>query len=29
MRTRMKRSMHIVRQYLTTRFGGPLEDVVR
>jgi hypothetical protein len=29
MRSRMKRSLHIVRQYLMTRFGGPVEDVAR
>jgi hypothetical protein len=29
MHARMKRSVHIVRQYMTTRFGGPAEDVLR
>jgi hypothetical protein len=29
MRSRMNRSVHIVRQYMTIRFGGPAEDVLR
>jgi hypothetical protein len=29
MRTRMKRSVHRIRQYMQTRLGGPAEDVLR
>jgi hypothetical protein len=29
MRSRMTRSVHIIRQYMTIRFGGPAEDVLR
>jgi hypothetical protein len=29
MHARMKRSVHLVREYMQTRPGGPAEDVVR
>jgi hypothetical protein len=29
MHARMKRSVHLVREYMQTRLGGPAEDVVR
>jgi hypothetical protein len=29
MHARMKHSVHLVRVYMQTRLGGPVEDVVR
>jgi hypothetical protein len=29
MRTRMKHSVHVIREFMQTRLGGPAEDVVR
>jgi hypothetical protein len=29
MRTCMKHSVHVVREFMQTRLGGPAEDVVR
>jgi hypothetical protein len=29
MHARMKRSVHLFREYMQTRLGGPAEDVVR
>jgi len=29
MRARMKHSVHVVREYMQTRLGGPAENVLR